>query len=420
MRLKPTLIFLLTLFVLTGCIATSRTITLEEQQNLHSPDDEQECDIVVEVIAVPELTAPLPFTVLYAGENMTRAMYEPAIGTYVGAWLWQGLGKLDFEAMIEKKHAVFAMEMMLGDEFPATWILQSIAAQAAPLIVLRLPDTAADDFPLTELTMFAHELGRYNLPSFIVFNPLPPGPGMSPEDYVLLFRYARIIFRTYAPMAAFVWHSNNNQSTPESPFYPGHDAVDWVSISITAPQGPEGFINDIPAQLAPFYVNFQEYKPIMLLPIGISHFSRRDYVYRVPEAAAEIMRVYEAIRNGFPRVRLIVYANHGITTPQGDDFSITREQGTIDAYRNAIADSHFLSMLEPGGEEGPVWMLSAYQGYYYSGQIFVDREMLTARQQRIPSTAFSTINGRSHVEIGAIPGLMFEVDYARRVIWLTK
>jgi len=322
--------------------------------------------------------------------------------------------------MVEKKHAAFAMEITVGEEFPTTWILQSIAAQAAPVIVLQLPETAADDFPLAEITMFAYELGRYNLPAFIVFSPLPSVPGMSPEDYVLLFRYARIIFRTYAPMAAFVWHTVDNTATPANPFYPGHDVVDWVSISLLAPHGPEGFIYDIPTQLATFYVNFQQYKPIMILPIGVGHFSHRDFVYRVPQAAIEIKRVYEAIRDGFPRVRMVVYANHGQSTPQRDDFTITTETGTTEAYRDAIADSHFLSMLEPGGGDGPLWRLSPLHGYYYNGQIYIDREIITTEQRRIPASAIVDLDGRSYVEASVVSGLVIEVDHVKRVILLTS
>ena len=413
MRHITALIFLLLLLTLSGCLTTSLALTPEESHSQPSNDHESGT-----VEALAETTAPIPFTILYAGDDITRAMYEPAAGTYLGAWLWQGLSKPDFEAMVEKSHAVFAMEMTIGDDFPATWILQSIAARAAPIIVLRLPDSAADDFPLYEITMFAYELGRYDLPTFIVFNPLPPSPGMSAEDYVLLFRYAGVIFRTYAPLTALVWQANSNEATPQSPFYPGHDMVDWVSISLLAPQGPEGFINDIPAMLSPFYVNFQNYKPIMLLPVGVSHFSHRDFVYRVPQAAAEITRVYEAIRDGFPRVRMVVYANHGITTPQRDDFSVTREQGTIYAYRDVTADSHFLSRLEPGGDEGPIWMLSNRHGYYHEGQVFIDREILEFRQQRVSSGQTTDINGRAFVEIGLVRGLEIEVDHVRQVIWV--
>ena len=415
MRLKAALIFLLLL--LTGCTAVrSHFITAEPEQNSRFIDV-PEYTAIVEVAA--DITGPVPFTVLYTADDIAWAPYEPAEGAYLGAWLGPTTGKPDFEGIIEKKHAVFVLEMTIGDEFPATWILQSIASQAAPLIILRLPGDPVDDFPLVELATFAYELGNFNLPAFIVFNPATPGSGMTPEDYVLLFRYTRIIFRTYAPMAAFVWHGYDNLATHESPFYPGHDAVDWVSLELLAPQGPEGFIYDIPTQLTPFYLSFQRYKPIIILPVGVSHFSRRDYVYRVPEAAAEITRIYETLRNAFPRVRLIVYRDHGSTTPQGDDFSLIREKGTILAYRYAITDGHFISRLEPGSTEGPILMRSQLHGYYYDGQIFIDREILAARRHRPIPAATTEINGRIYVNIDNIRGLEVEVDHAVRVIILT-
>ena len=411
MRLKIAILFLM--LILTGCMARLPSVETEEEPCSRFLDVP---DYATVVEAVVEATDPVPFAVLYAGDNIAGALYEPVAGAYLGAWLGPGMSKQDFEAITGKKHAVFAFDMFLGEEFPATFILQSIAAQAAPLIVLRLPNSLEDDFPLTELAALAYELGNYNLPMFIVFNPLPSIPAVDPDDYVLLFRYARIIFRTYAPMSAFVWHSGDNLITPESSFYPGHDVVDWVSLPLLAPQGPEGFIVDIPAQLTPFYLNFQRYKPIMLLPVGVSHFSRRDYVYRVPEAAAEITRIYKTLRDSFPRVRLVVYGDHGNTTPQGDDFAITRELGTINAYKNAIADSHFLSRIEPGGAEGPIWLRSALHGYYYNGEIFIDSEILTGMNKQ-PNTT-TEINGRQYAQIGTIRGLTVEIDHARQVIYL--
>ena len=412
MRLNVVLIFLL--LVLTGCFAGRSSHVTEEPEPCNQLFDAPEDTVAVEAVA--EATGPIPFTVLYAIDNIPWAMYEPAEGAYLGAWLRPDMSKSEFEDMIEKKHGVFAHEMVVGDEFPTTWILQSIASQAAPLIVLRLSGSSDDDFPLAELAMFAYELGNFNFPAFIVFNPHIAGLDINAEDYVLLFRYARIIFRTYAPMAAFVWHGYDNLATTESPFYPGHDVVDWVSLEILAPQGSEGFKSDIPEELMPFYLSFQRYKPIILLPVGVSHFSRRDYVYRVPEAAAEIVRVYEALRSQFPRVRLVVYRDHGSTTPQGDDFSLTREESLISAYRYAITDSHFISRLGPGAMEGPIWMRSVHHGYYYEGQILIDREVLTARRHRPIPTVTTEINGRTFVDIEAVRGLEIEADHAKQII----
>jgi len=413
MKKRVTLI-LISLLFLTGCAPDFLFPAREEEPDSRFYDVVED-EAVVETVA--EVADPVPFAVLYAGDDITRALYEPDMGAYLGVWLGPGMNKRDFETTVDKNHAVFAIDMTIGDEFPTTWILQAIAAQTTPLIILRMPEDAEDDFPLAELASLAYELGNYNLPMFVVFNPLTTTPAMSSEDYVLLFRYVRIIFRTYAPGLAFVWHTNDNTSTTESPFYPGHDVVDWVGLQALAAQGPEGFYADIIETLTPFYLSFQRYKPIMLLPMGIGHFSRRDYVYRVPEAAAEITRVYETIRDSFPRVRLIVYGNHGNTTAQGDDFSLTREERIIYAYQEATADSHFLSRLEQGGTDGPLWMRGAYSGYYYQGQIFVDRELLIAKYHQLPAQA-TEISGRAHININDVNGLIIEADHTRQVIYI--
>jgi len=406
------LILLFLLLSLTGCLVDIPSQAAAETNNqFHSPPED---DTIAPVVA--ETTGPVPFAVLYTESDITGAMYEPAEGAYLGAWLRPDMTKPAFEELVGKKHAVFVLEMQIGDDFPATWILQSISAQAAPLITLSLPYD--NDFPLAELAEFAYELGNFNLPSFIVLNPLSPESVVTPEEYVLLFRYARIIFRTYAPMAAFVWHGYDNQATAESPFYPGHDVVDWVSIELLAPQGPEGFFVDIPAQLKPFYLSFQQHKPIILLPLGIGHFSRKDYVYRVPQAAAEIARIYETMRDMFPRVRLIIYGNHHLTTPKGDDFSLTREELLINAYQEATSDEHFISRLGPGRVEGPMWMRSGLHGYYYEGNIFIDREILAKAGQRNLPNVTVEINNRPYVNTEEINWLKIGTDHTRRIIYI--
>ena len=405
-----------TLLFLAGCMSGRSYSTHEEQNYVEIPDDTYVIEAVVDVIA--EIPGPMPFSVLYSTNEITGAIYEPAVGAYLGAWLRPDIAKATFERMADKKHAVFAMEMSITDDFPTTWILQSIAAQAAPLIVLNLADEGEDDFPLAELASFAYELGNFNLPSFIVFNPLPSKPNISPDDYILLFRYARIIFRTYAPMAAFVWHGYDNTATPDSPFYPGHDVVDWVSLEALAPQDVDGFIIDIPSYLKPFYLSFQRHKPIILLPLGVGHFSRRDYIYRVPQAAAEITRVYNTLRDLFPRVRLVVYGNHNISSPYWDDFSLTREDALMSAYREAIADIYFLSRLISGDFDGLLHMRSALHGYYYQGEVFIDHGILEARQHRPIPTATKEINGRMYVNTNDINWMKVAADHTRQVIYI--
>jgi len=402
---------LLFLLFLTGCFSAS-PIYIETDSGLHDVEEEI---MVVEVVA--EATVPVQFSVLYAALDVTGAMYEPQHGAYLGVWLRPDITKAAFESRADKKHAVFVLEHTIGDEFPATWILQSIAAQAAPLIILTI-DEGQDDFPLTEIASFAYELGSYNLPAFIVFNPIQNETDTCAVDYVLLFRYARIFFQTYAPMTVFVWHGYCNTATAESPFYPGHDVVDWVSIKALAPQGAEGFLVDIPNYITPFYQNFQEHKPIILLPLGVSHFSRRDYVYRVPQAAEELVRVYNVLRDTFPRIRMVIYADNGISTSWWDDFGLSREDPMIKAYGMAVADDHFLSRIEAGGIEGPMLMRSPLHGYYYQGDIFVDQEIFSSRPERLIPSATKEINDRRYVNAADIDFIKIVADHSRRVIYV--
>jgi len=409
---KLIILFVFFLLALTGCVSALTSPAVEEPDSRFF-DVHEETPVVEVAVEAP---GPVPFAVLYSALDIQGAMYEPTDGAYLGAWLRPDMTKTAFEETVGNKHAVFVLEMTIGDAFPATWILQSLAAQAAPLIILQLP--CDDDFPLEELANFAYELGTYNLPAFIVFNPHTPESNITPEDYVLLFRYVRIIFRTYAPMAAFVWHGYSNEATPESPFYPGHDVVDWVSIKMLAPQDSDGFIVDIPSQLKPFYLSFQQDKPIIILPIGVGHFSRRDYVYRVSQAAAEIKRVYEAIRDTFPRVHMVIYASHNISTPDGDDFSLTKEEALITAYNTAISDSHFITRLESGRIDSHVWMRSPLHGYYYNGEIFIDREILTTRRHLPIPSATTEINGRIFVNTASVNNMKIATDHTRRVIYV--
>jgi len=411
------MIFALLLF-LVGCISGISYTTYEEPINnfVEISDDIPMEEAVVDVMA--ETSGPVPFSVLYAAMEITGAMYEPAVGAYIGAWLRPDIAKAAFEEMTGKKHAVFAMEMCIIDDFPSTWILHSIAAQAVPLIILHLPNDDEGDFPLAELANFAYELGNFNLPAFIVFNPLPSAPGTNSDDYVLLFRYARIIFRTYAPLATFVWHGYSNTVTADSPFYPGHDVVDWVSLEALAPQGADGFIVDIPSYIKPFYLSFQQHKPIILLPLGVGHFSRRDYVYRVPQAAAEVTRIYNALRDSFPRVRLVIYGNHNTSTPYWDDFSLTREDALLRAYNEAISDEYFLSRLIPGDFDGLLYMRSPLHGYYYQGNVFIDHGILEARAHRPIPAPTKEVGGRMYVNINEINWMKVATDHTRRVVYI--
>ena len=384
-----------------------------------------------ELEALDKPEGPVPLAVLHTPFEVDYALHE-SDGVYLGAWLRPDVSFSAFEDLVGKKHAVYVHDMFLGDEFPYTWLLRCIAAQAHPLIILRQPirplasQLYAADFPLAELADFAWRLGSYNLPMFVAFYPLESGHNMSASDYVLLFRYARAIFRAHAPMVAFVWTPpgwpviDGEIPTYSSVFFPGADVVDWVGLPLFATRDAYGFAVCVLEILTPFYLAFQRHKPIMILPLGISHFSRLDYVYHIQEGADEILRIYRDILAGFPRVRLIVYMDTRDVLTLQDDFTITQESALMDAYQKAVSDMRFISNLGEGVRDGKLWLRSAFNGYYLDGSVLLDIKMLET-ELGIPAPLQQTyVEGRSFVSIDDMVGKRITVDYVGHVVYFVR
>ena len=426
---------------------------------------------------------PVPLTVLYRGQAASRGMYEPSQGVYLGAWLHPSTGFRTFESEAGR-HAAYVFEMHLEDDIPVNWLLNVIAAQATPVLIIHPPraafDYAEDTLHSDLIIQLAYRLGAFNLPMFVAFYPLPyatqgavvSGGGMIAEttdtvaldatEYTLMFRYARAVFMQYAPLAAFVWVAPGLHATPQNAFYPGHAAVDWVGVSLLARRDeiemhttdrhtagqpgesfgqtimlenetlnetisePNGFVSDIVADFEPFYMAFHEYKPIMLLPLGISHFSRIDYTYHITPAAHELSRVYHALANGFPRLGMIVY-NDRIGVP--DNFSITVEESLTQAYaeatRNTLATAlptpshvnHFMTSIEKNAPVSLTWVRSAFHGYRWQDRIFINPNTLSQEiGVSLPRGSLTEINAQGFLDISRIDSINAGVDLERGVV----
>ena len=346
---------------------------------------------------------PVPISVLHYAENAIRGIFEPKEGIYLGAWLMPDYPKRDFSGRAGQDHAVFVHEIDLCEDIPATWLIQCIAARATPFFVVNPPlDTEA---PIGDmLTVLAQQLGAFNLPMFIAF--YPPGHGLTPAEYSVIFRYARAIFLRYAPQAAFVWIAPNVMSTIRNPFFPGSDAVDWVAVAVFAERDDNGHVTDIFETFAPFYHMFEAHHPIMILPLGVSHFSHHAHSYHISCAAAEIQRVYQTLQ-GFPRVGLAVYGDaFGFVRSTRDDFAISVETELILAYSKAIANEYFIPLLQTEASTGR-WVRSPYMGYYLKGNIFVDIQTFEEISLPLPQDAAVEINGRSFANIKNIGNISY-------------
>jgi len=357
---------------------------------------------------------PIQVAVLYQTGNAPRGVYEPSEGIYLAAWLAPHTSKRNFIQQSGKSHAVFVHEMHLDDEVPITWILQCIAALATPLFVVRPPLEEDCEIPIGDkISYLAQRLGTFQLPMFVAF--YPPGHEMAPREYYIMFRYARALFMAHAPQVTFVWVAPGVESTVQNPFFPGHDAVDWVGVSLFAGRNKYGFVQDVIEQFKPFYHRFEAHHPIMVLPLGISHFSRADHTYHLQEAAAEIIRVYRELAS-FPRLGLVAYADaFGIAQTARDDFAISIENELMSAYAKAISNSHFISALEKDTVNDPQWNRSAFLGYYWEGRIYIAPETLQELSIPLPRSSVE-INDATFVEASHISGADISFCDIRHVI----
>ena len=318
---------------------------------------------------------PTPVSVLSHRPTTTPAKFETQ-GIHLGAWLLPSTQLNRFVAQSGHHHGAFVYQLTLCQPVPTQWVLQCIAAKATPIFMVHPPQNPCPDTPIGDtIGALAQALGAFNIPMFIGF--YPPGHGLVPAEYALIFRYARAIFMAYAPQAAFVWVAPSLESTIRNPFFPGSDAVDWVGVSLFARRNAYDFVEDVLEAFAPFYHGFTHHHPVMVLPLGVSHFSTANHAYRIGEAAAEILRVYQGLA-AFPRVGLIAYGDaFGIAQTRANDFAITVETTLMAAYEKA-ANSLALATGHHTAQGVSPWLRSPYWGYYLDGNMYVDTATLDA------------------------------------------
>jgi len=333
-----------------------------------------------------DMIYPIPVPVLFQTQNVVRAVYEPAEGIHLAAWLCPSMPLRNFVAQSGHSHAAFVYELHLCDEVPENWILQCMAVMATPIFVVYPPRQICEETPIGDtIATLAYSLGAFNIPMFVAFYPTTGyyGHGLIPAEYSIIFRYARAIFMHYAPQVAFVWVAPSLDATVRNPFFPGHDVVDWIGVELLAGRGGGGFVHDVIETFAPFYHMFAPHHPIMLLPLGISHFSRYNHAYEVDAAAMEILRVYQALA-GFPRVGLVAYGDaFGVARTGRNDFAITVEKRLVSAYNRVAANPHFLPVLDTSVSLAPRRTRSIHMGYHWNDNIYVN--VATLAELNIPT-----------------------------------
>lgn len=327
---------------------------------------------------------PSRYPVFFESDPMQLAMFEPVLGTFIGMHS-DALPNLDdrvigpLESYLGVSHATFMEVMYLGDDFPFLWVLECIAGQKAPVIVIQ-PGPDSDPFGShweEILTETATQFAELPVPMFVVFYPVPANSGWDPAIYIAFFRYARALFADLAPHAAFIW-AVDGELENYMDFFPGNLAADWVGISLFASSynimaAPT---LEIPDQFLSFYHSFQKEFPIML-NVGLSHFSTKDHRYRISETAAALEQLYGLIQRDFPRIKMVNYMDLNQLDYNGQDYRISVDTALRSAYRDSIQG--FITEMPQNFDDAlvPQPIRSAYTAFVKEGRIYLDIRILT-------------------------------------------
>jgi len=328
------------IFTLSGCGGNMQPDVTEEPQNVR------------QAVAISD--QPDKYT-LYYGQKYTLNLYEPENGCYTGVYVLSNpdinFDMATFDEMTGKTHAVSVYNLKAGNPFPEDWVISCIAAMKTPYFIIT-PPNGYNPYDMSMVDTLAGQFGEYNVPVFVEFYPVS-GLDADSAAYVNFFRYARSKFKEKASNAAFVWATDAKTATDSDAYYPGDAYVDWVGLHSIEPLANGGYDPDIFNAIDYIYYTYQKVKPIVLSEFAVSHYTNTDYIYQNQIASNEISRVYDRIVNDYPRIKMINYMDfdESISDPEikSDYYAVTENDVVLTAYKNAVADSRFLSSIAPGG-----------------------------------------------------------------------
>jgi len=329
--------------------------------------------------AEPTEDAPIAYTLYINTRNYELSRYEPQYGCYVGAHILADNtinGKIDAFEQLTTAHAIYANEMILGGEYPLTWILECIAQQKTPLLTVHRPNLYEPfDYALLEET--AKDIGLFSIPVFVQLLPHAKAEKYHAEAYREFWRTAFVLFREHAPNAALVWTTADTADYESH--YPGDAYVDWVSCAYT-----DHITDDTAEGFGAFYQLFQTRKPIMISPLTISHYTTADRGYTTSEAAAKITALYHMFGEQYPRVKAVIYRNENEAAhePQNGeilhDYAITTESALFESYADATKSAKYLSAIEMNraGAIMDILVKSPYPAFKKDGQYYLTEQSI--------------------------------------------
>jgi hypothetical protein len=339
-----------------------------------------------------------PLTEQTRRENDTNALFEPAYGCYLGAFIdredtidtgfiGNGQGHKDPQAFNQatgKHHATFFTYLNYGRPFPTRWIAalrqRGAAAQIAfePSSVRVVRDDAY-------LRGFARECAESHTPIFLRFASEMNGNwtpySSDPEAYKDMFRLVAKVMHGLAPNVAMVWCPADIPEDRIPNYYPGKDAVDWVGVNFYSVLYNDGDQSRAAEwkhptdQIRYVYNTYSKVHPIMIGEWAASHRSVVDDVPRPDFAINKIGQFYGAIPRLFPRVKAVHWLSmdtisHAKPGRQLNDFSLLADQRVAAKYKEMVASPYYLDEVPLRGlAAAPVEYVQLRGGTVLSGKV---------------------------------------------------
>lgn len=310
-------------------------------------------------------------------DNYKLSMYEPIDSCYIGAYILSNnsinYNIKEFENRVNKSHAIYVYNLVLGNEFPKNWVLECIANMKTPLIVVH----PQQNMILNEAFLYdtAKACGELSIPIFIDFYPDPEKYNIFPEDYKNFYSRAIQIFKSNAPKTAFIWSVNLENVYSSSVYYPGDSNVDWVGLNIYEPiyKNDIRFENNIWENINFFYNTYQQTKPIMITQFGCSHYSDIDHTYYIKEAQTNIDEFYTKIKNEYPRIKCINYMDF----KGKENYKISDNESIIKTYNTVVNNDYFRYNVELEEQQYITeYFKSAFYLCEYKQQIYISNKTL--------------------------------------------
>lgn len=296
-------------------------------------------------------------------DNTKLALFEPAKGCYIGAFIERDShvnGSIQaFEVETAKKHASYFTYVGYGRPFPLGWVRKVVRSGGVPHIAFEPNDGLDLVKDEAYLRHWARDAARTKVPIFLRWASEMNGYwsikryGGTPEIYRQKFALVSKIMKQEAPNVAMVWTPFARPTSNIESYYPGDAWVDWVGVNIYSVYVHNGNRNlpaagENPVDFLRFvYDTYSSRKPIHVSEFAATVECRGTGEQTVDFAIAKSKSFYEALRKDFPRVKSVNWFSLD-TIKAGlanNDYSLLSNGRMLAQYRQLIADDHFLSQV---------------------------------------------------------------------------